>query len=92
MIPLTGSQIYTGHSVETSVFSVTLPEINFGGCKCSKNALFAISGALKVWIWLNFSLQKMQKNHEKSKFRASKFAKMAVLGPLKSLKLVSRKI
>ena len=56
-----------------------LREINIREHKSSKDAVFfVILGGSEFLILVNFSLQRIQK----SKFRASKWGKMAVLGPL----------
>ena len=51
---------------EIQDFSVIqiLREINFGESRSSKNALFAILGALYLVNQVNFSLQKVQNIHE----------------------------
>ena len=44
-------------------FSITqiLREITFGGCKCSKNAIFAIAAALKLGFGSVSALRKCEK-------------------------------
>ena len=75
-------------------FSVTqiLREIKVGESRSSKTAIFATCKALNFVNLMNFSLQKMKKIHEKSKFSASKYAKMANFETLDSPTLISRKI
>ena len=69
-----------------------LHEINFGECRGSKTAVFAILGALNFVDLVYFSLQKVQKFIKKSKFKASKCVRLTDFALLESQKLISRKI
>ena len=73
-------------------FSATqiLREISFGESSRTKNGVFAIFGALNFFDCVNFNLQKVQKFI--SKFRTSKYVKMAFFELLESLKLISRRL
>ena len=68
-----------------------LREINFGGYRNSKIAVFAILGALNFANLVNCRLQKVQ-NSKNSKFRACKCVQLAYFALLKMPKLISRKI
>ena len=58
----------------------------------SKTANFVIFWGSEFCYLVNFSLQKVQKKSQKSKFRATKCAKMADFALLESPSLISRKI
>jgi len=82
---------YTVWKIQNFRVTKILREIDFGEYQSSKNAIFTILRALKLWFCVVLAF-KIAKIHKKSKFRASKCVKKAVFGPLKFLKLISRKI
>ena len=57
--------------------SEILREINFVDSRSAKTTIFAILGAVNFVHLVNFSLQNVPKNSQKSEFRASKCGKMA---------------
>ena len=74
-----------------SVFQI-LCEIIYGESKSSKNAVFAIPGALNIVNLANFCLLKVQKFMIKVQIQSLKCVKMGDFALLKSSKLISRKI
>ena len=74
-------------------FSITqiLREINFGDSRSAKSAVFVILES-EFSSFGQFQPSKNAKIHKDSKFRTSKFAKMAHFALLESPKLISRKI